>query len=258
MRKKEECFCEVCGVSSKVKRVGFNKFTGMTLCAKHRDQFQKYGEFKDHSPRGVFDPNEIRIKDNIAEIDTYDQFGNVVETFILDIDDVDKLKDRKWRTVYKNNKPYLFTGNQKSERLYFHRLVLPTNRQIDHISGNTCDNRKCNLREVSIQENMKNLQKKSNNTSGIRGVSFDMKRQNWKTDFTFEKKRYYLKQWPKKEQAVYQRYLLEIFFLKEYRNTANDILYMEHINKLSDLEKKEIKDYVNSKINTSKDGVVKI
>lgn len=85
----------------------------------------------------------------------------LMETFILD--DISKLKGHKWRTVYKNDKPYLFTGNQKKEHIYFHRLVLPTDKQVDHISG---DNRKSNLREVTVQENMLNLQKKSTNTSG--------------------------------------------------------------------------------------------
>ena len=136
------------------------------------NNLEDLGEFKDTNSRGVFDDNEIRLKDNFAEIDTYDSYGNVMETFILDVNDISKLKGHKWRTVYKNDKPYLFTGNQKKERIYFHRLVLPTDKQVDHISGDTRDNRKSNLREVTVQENMLNLQKKSTNTSGIRGVSF--------------------------------------------------------------------------------------
>ena len=71
----------------------------------------------------------------------------------------------------------MFSGNQHSSRVYFHRLIVDCNDlQVDHISGDTSDNRKQNLRIVTIQDNMKNLQKKSNNTSGIRGVSFDKKR----------------------------------------------------------------------------------
>lgn len=258
MRKKEERFCEVCGISSLIKNVSLLKEANMYLCEKHKSQFKKFGEFKDSNQRGVFDPNEIRTNGNISEIDTYDQYGNVVETFILDNEDVEKLGDKKWRCVYKNDKPYLFTGNQKSEKIYFHRLVCPTEKQIDHISGNTLDNRKSNLREVTIQDNMKNLQKKSNNTSGIRGVSYDKKRNVWRTDFTYEKTRYYLKGWNKKEQAIYQRYILEKYFLKEYRNTANDKLFTEYISKLSYTEKIEIKNYLISKLNMSKDRVEQI
>ncbi len=83
-----------------------------------------------------------------------------METFILDIDDIPKLEGHKWRTVYKNDKPYLFTGNQKKERIYFHRLVLPTDKQVDHISGDTRDNRKSNLREVNYSRKyVKSVQK---------------------------------------------------------------------------------------------------
>lgn len=253
--KKQELFCEVCHISSYEKAVSYRKKFGMCLCAKHNHQYQTYGEFKDSNPRGVFDDNEIRLKDSFAEIDTYNQFGNVVETYLIDTDDVSKLKGHKWRTVYRNDKPYLFTGNQKKERIYFHRLVLPTNNQVDHISGDTRDNRKSNLREVTIQENMLNLQKKSSNTSGIRGVSFNERKNTWKTDFTYKKQRIYMREYSLKEEAVYQRYLCEKILLKNFRNEANDIEYQNHIIKISDDRKKEIEDYVINKLNTLKEGV---
>lgn len=77
----EERFCEVCGVSSKFKKVSFNKLSGKILCEKHREQFRRFGEFKDTNSRGVFDDNEIRLKDNFAEIDTYDSHGNIYSRY---------------------------------------------------------------------------------------------------------------------------------------------------------------------------------
>lgn len=255
----ETRYCEVCGVSSNIKKVVFNSATNMCLCEKHKEQFKKFGEFKDSNSRGVFDPNEIREFDTYCEIDTYDQFGNITETFTLDLDDKAKLGDYKWRTVYKNQKPYLFTGNQKSEKIYFHRLVMGTPElQVDHIDGNTLNNCKSNLRVVTLQENMKNLKKKSNNTSGIRGVSYNSRNKTWKSDFTFEKTRVYLKEYKSFEEAVYQRYLLELLLLKEFRNEANDSVYFESINKLSNEQKEVIKEYVLSKINMLKNRVEKI
>lgn len=203
----------------------------------------------------MFDPNEIRILEDCAEIDTYDSYGNVVETYKISLEDVPKLEGKKWRTVYKNSKPYLFTGNQKSERIYFHRLVLKTDKQVDHISGDTSDNRRSNLREATIQENMMNLKKKSNNTSGVRGVSFDKKRNNWKVDFTINKQRFYLKSLATFEEAVYLRYKCEITFLKERRNTSNDNIILENIKKLTKDKKVELDNYFNEKINTMKVGV---
>lgn len=253
-------YCEVCGVSSTNKKVSLLKSIGILLCDKHKSQYKKYGEFKDNNPRSVFDNNEIRILDNHAEIDTYDSYGNVVETYILDIGDIDKLKNHKWRTVYKNNntKPYLFTGNQKSEKIYFHRLVCPTELQVDHINGNTLDNRKSNLRPVSQKDNLKNMNKKSTNTSGFRGVSFNTSENKWMVDFIVESKRYYFKKFIKLEEAVYLRYLLENIFYENFRYTKNDKSVLEFINKLTITEKTNIKEYLINKLNISKDRVEKI
>ena len=243
---KEIHYCDVCGISSK----------DMYLCRKHREQFMKFGEFKDSNPRGIFDSNEIRILEKYAEIDTYDSYGNIIETFILDKDDIEKLRNYKWRAVYKKDKPYLFTGNQKKERIYFHRLVMDNPElQVDHINGNTLDNRKENLRIVSIQDNMKNLKKRKNNTSGIRGVSFSERDQQYRVDFTYENKRMYFKTFSSKAHAVYLRYLLEKEFLKDFRNTSNDGKYFSYINSLSNIEKEQVEIYFKKRLNTLKGGV---
>ena len=42
--------------------------------------------------------------------------------------------------------------------------------QIDHINHNTTDNRIANLREVTNQENHRNMSLSKNNTSGVTGV----------------------------------------------------------------------------------------
>ena len=81
-------YCDVCGISSEEKRVNFIKNANMYLCRKHREQFMKFGEFKDSNKRGVFDPNEVRILKDYAEIDTYDSFGGVFKTYKIDLDDI--------------------------------------------------------------------------------------------------------------------------------------------------------------------------
>lgn len=83
-------YCKVCGAI--INKYGNLK---LQLCSKHFQQFNRYGETKDHNQRTVFDTNEIRTFDTYAEIDTYDQFGNVIETYKLDIEDIKYLNNKK-------------------------------------------------------------------------------------------------------------------------------------------------------------------
>ena len=50
---------------------------------------------------------------------------------------------------------------------------------IDHINGDTSDNRISNLRDVSVSENGKNQKRPASNTSGAVGVHWDGRRGNW-------------------------------------------------------------------------------
>jgi hypothetical protein len=52
-------------------------------------------------------------------------------------------------------------------------------QDIDHINGNRRDNRIANLRAVDRRENMRNARLRSNNTSGIVGVTFSRDRKKW-------------------------------------------------------------------------------
>lgn len=45
-------------------------------------------------------------------------------------------------------------------------------RVVDHINHDTLDNRRCNLRIATHQQNMQNYRTRKDNTSGYRGVSF--------------------------------------------------------------------------------------
>ena len=51
--------------------------------------------------------------------------------------------------------------------------------EIDHINGNRNDNRIKNLRQVSRQENSRNMAAPSSNTSGVVGVCFCNTRMMW-------------------------------------------------------------------------------
>lgn len=51
---------------------------------------------------------------------------------------------------------------------------------IDHINGNTLDNRVENLRAASIYQNNQNTKKSKRNTSGFKNISWDKVRAKWR------------------------------------------------------------------------------
>lgn len=65
----------------------------------------------------------------------------------------------------------------------------PGQYEIDHINCNPADNRPCNLRLCTRQQNNFNLRRKSNNTSGYKGVSYDpsSKSHPWRAYFMKKK-----------------------------------------------------------------------
>lgn len=73
-------------------------------------------------------------------------------------------------------------------RLYNHKIIwiLCGNSKanvIDHINGDTSDNRISNLREVSRTENMQNLKKYCINKSGVTGVHFSSTDNRWRAEW---------------------------------------------------------------------------
>ena len=83
--------------------------------------------------------------------------------------------------------------------LMIHRVVWTMfNRQmvkgedIDHINGNRGDNRIENLRLCSRADNLKNAQRRKDNTSGIKGIGFHALSKKWRARISIDGKQIYL------------------------------------------------------------------
>lgn len=239
--------CFVCGVESKYKKVCLRKEFNMYLCDKHYFQKKKYGDFLDCNPRGVFDKNEIRIFNNYIEVDCYDSYGNVKATFLADVDDINIVKKYKWKVTEKTNKLYVTTMINKSPK-YYHRMIMKCeNLEVDHINGNSLDNRKSNLRLVNRQEQMHNLKPKIDNTSGIRGVSKDSRNGKYTVDFIFNKTRVYFKNFDTIQEACFVRYICESI-LNKNRFTENDHRILKYISEINEDQKISLFNYTLNKL----------
>jgi len=73
---------------------------------------------------------------------------------------------------------------------------------IDHINGNTLDNRIANLRPATMKQNSENQQLRPNNKSGFRGVHWVPRNQKWKASVTHNQVVHYLGLYDSLEEAA--------------------------------------------------------
>lgn len=92
-----------------------------------------------------------------------------------------------------------------------HRIIWKMNygsdpiNTIDHINGDKLDNRLINLRDVTHQNNIKNCKKRTDNTSGVTGVSFNKKLNKWTAYFTIKGKLITIGYFVDKKEAIKAR-----------------------------------------------------
>ena len=82
--------------------------------------------------------------------------------------------------------------------------------QVDHIKHIRTDNRWCNLREATNQENQRNATLSKNNNSGIVGVNYDRRRNKWQASIGVNYKKVNIGRFKYFLQAVAARFNAEI------------------------------------------------
>lgn len=86
-----------------------------------------------------------------------------------------------------------------------HRLITsaPPELVVDHINGDRLDNRRTNLRLVSVAVNMQNQRLSLASTSGFRGVTWDKHRSKWVAQAKLRGRRIFLGRFDSIEQAAH-------------------------------------------------------
>lgn len=113
---------------------------------------------------------------------------------LVDDEDFEVLSRHKWHYAAAGYACWREYSGQKSKVHFMHRYILNAKpgMTIDHINGNSLDNRKSNLRICSQQQNVWNMKKPRHNTSGYKGVSWDKERKRWAAYIKINKKKIYL------------------------------------------------------------------
>lgn len=116
---------------------------------------------------------------------------------IVDEADVDLLKSVAcWRVSQNKNSNTIYVRGDKRNTcgnnfsVYMHRVILnvDSNFIVDHINGNGLDNRRANLRQCTVSENMWNSRVPKTNKSGFKGVSWMSRHNKWRSAIRFKGK----------------------------------------------------------------------
>ena len=102
-------------------------------------------------------------------------------------DDVYEWASRlRWRVVTNRGNLYAVRGHRST---YLAREIMGSPRAIiDHINGNTLDNRRANLRACSTAQNSYNQKKIPRTSSHFKGVTWDKGIKKWRAMIRFQKR----------------------------------------------------------------------
>lgn len=145
---------------------------------------------------------------------------------IVDEEDFEKVSKFNWSGILMGGgtKMYacrsIYFSKGKTKLISLHRFILNVtdkHLQVDHINGNSLDNRKENLRICTGVQNRLNRSKTIKSTSGYKGV-FKTYKNKWRAQIGWKNKKYYLGSYDTKEEAalIYNMKAIELF--GEYAN----------------------------------------
>lgn len=107
----------------------------------------------------------------------------------------------KWRAQRKDY------SKEIGRMVFMHRVIMKPNKKsvVDHINGNSLDNRRCNLRVCSQSRNLQNQRLSRRNKSGVSGVHYKKQNRKWVAEIAVNRKRKYLGIFEKFKDAVLAR-----------------------------------------------------
>lgn len=183
-------------------------------CARHYNQMRKYGRISDRINKGE---HKIRIEGDVAYVDIYDKTDMKIAECIIDSEDINIVKLSTWSLSNGRHTQYC----KSNELGPLHRVILgitDSSIVVDHINHNGLDNRKCNLRTCTNQENICNCEIPKNNKSGCKGVYWAKDKQKWTVQVTINNKTKYIGRYDNLEDAIKARQEASDKYYGEFAN----------------------------------------
>lgn len=93
---------------------------------------------------------------------------------IVDTEDYNVLSKQSWRIMYEEHTAYVRRCSNNPPEIQMHRLILGLDNndpiKTDHKNGDGLDNRKCNLRLCTVEQNIHNRKANKDSSSKYKGV----------------------------------------------------------------------------------------
>lgn len=125
---------------------------------------------------------------------------------IVDDEDFERLSSFKWyfqkaKDAGRARRRISGSGNRAT---FMHREIMnaPPHLQVDHINGNSLDNRKQNLRLCTNSQNTMNARPRLSVGRKYKGITWHKPSRKWRALITHNKKQIYLGQYDKPEDAA--------------------------------------------------------
>ena len=151
---------------------------------------------------------------------------------LIDDEDFHKVSQYSWCALAARHGKFYAWHKDKFRSFLMHRYIVnaPSGIQVDHVNGNTLDNRKENLRFVTDSQNHANLQRTSA-YSGFKGVHIDRRTGKFRANIGYKNRILYIGTYNTAEEAAraYDLYAIDLFgefaflnFKREGYNGAQD------------------------------------
>lgn len=143
---------------------------------------------------------------HVALIDAADWEGHFPYVHPSGFSAVIRPCDRKWRVTGKAKWRYVCCTVERQKRKHYvslHRLIMqpPPRLVVDHINGNTLDNRRANLRVCTNAENIRNS-RINTGSSRFKGVYYDKAKARWKAQIGYDNQRFHIGFYATEEEAA--------------------------------------------------------
>ena len=196
------------------------KYNAKGYCRKHYTQYKRHG-----SPvETANDPNIVEVFPTHAEITLKNKHFEVTGKALVDLEDLELALQYKW---YLSADGYVVGSESMTrKRVRLHRWLMKPEKDlvVDHINGNRLDNRRSNLRICTKEQNIKNRKLSRNSSTGVTGVIYLPKTNNWKAHICINGEKTHLGYYANKEDAIKVRREAELLCYGEFSPLWNDFM----------------------------------